>query len=73
MVIEWKHYPNSPWGDIDICPHGVTREHGDDTPRCIICDYSKDDNIELLRCKICKAMTYHLDKKCLRCGSETNI
>lgn len=34
----WKHYPESPFGDVDICPHGVVREHGTTSDRCRFCD-----------------------------------
>lgn len=34
----WKHYPDSPWGNIDICPHGNTRDHGSTEKVCIYCD-----------------------------------
>lgn len=34
----WKHYPDSPWGNIDICPHGVTRPHSSTKKECIFCD-----------------------------------
>ena len=34
----WKHYPDSPWGNIDICPHGCTREYGSTEKECIFCD-----------------------------------
>jgi len=35
----WKHYPESPWGDIDICPHGCTRPHGSTEKECRFCDF----------------------------------
>lgn len=34
----WKHYPDSPYGDVDICPHGNVREHGCTDKICMYCD-----------------------------------
>jgi len=33
----WTHYPNSPFGDVDICTHGVCRTHGTNDDRCKWC------------------------------------
>jgi len=65
--MSWKHYPNSPWGDIDICRHGVTRFHGDKNKHCVYCDYPENTNLKIDYCKICQASTWHLDGKCIRC------
>ena len=34
----WQHYRDSPWGDMDICPHGNIREHGSTEKVCTFCD-----------------------------------
>jgi len=33
----WTHYPNSPFGDVDICTHGVCRTHGTNDDGCKWC------------------------------------
>jgi len=33
----WTHYPNSPFGDVDICTHGVCRTHGTNDDECKWC------------------------------------
>jgi len=33
----WKHYPDSPFGDVDICVHGVCRTHGTHDDICKWC------------------------------------
>ena len=33
----WKHYPDSPFGDVDICVHGVCRIHGSTDAACRWC------------------------------------
>lgn len=35
----WKHYSTSPYGDVDICPHGCIKNHGSIKKECIFCDY----------------------------------
>ena len=37
LAFGWTHYPDSPWGDIDICVHGVTRTHGTTDVKCRWC------------------------------------
>ena len=66
--ITWKRYPNSPWGDIEICEHGCTREYGSTERVCVHCDYPADANIVLSNCAVCGSTTWHLDGECLRCG-----
>jgi len=34
----WKHYPDSPFGDVDMCPHGCCRPHNSKEKMCRICD-----------------------------------
>jgi len=34
----WGHCPDSPWGDVDICAHGVCRTHGTNDNTCKWCD-----------------------------------
>ena len=68
---KWSHYPKTPFGDIDICLHGCTREHGDTSKKCIICDYTEEEfkRMEMKECENpdCKGKGWHLDGKCLRC------
>jgi len=33
----WNHYPNSPFGNVDICPHGVYRTHDTNDAVCKWC------------------------------------
>lgn len=66
----WKHAPDSPWGDVDICYHGCTRPHDSTKQVCIICDYPADADIKCKRCDICDADTWHLDDNCLACKKE---
>ena len=65
--MSWKHYPDSPWGDIDICIHGCTRPHGSTEKVCVFCDYPENANLELFWCEGCESITWHLDKHCLKC------
>lgn len=69
----WTHHPDSPWGDIDICAHGVTRDHGDTKKYCIYCDYPEDSVWTSGHCPNCHEGTvqgHFLNGKCLRCGCE---
>lgn len=66
----WKRYPNSPWGDIEICEHGCTREHGSTEKVCVHCDHPADANIVLSNCAVCGSTTWHLDGECMRCGEQ---
>jgi len=67
----WKHFPNSPFGDIDICEHGCTREHGSTKKECIICDYSKNAKLQILPCAECKSIgTWHVNGKCIPCSQR---
>ncbi len=70
--ITWKRYPSSPWGDIEICEHGCTREYGSTEKVCVHCDYPSDANIVLSRCTVCGSTTWHLDGECMRCASTAN-
>lgn len=66
----WKNYPDSPWGNVDICAHGCMREHGDTTPQCVLCDYGLDEDLTGYSheyCEKCESKTHHIDGKCLRC------
>lgn len=70
----WKHYPNSPFGDIDICDHGCTRAHGSTAKECLLCDYppSYFKQLKMLPCPKCnpKGSTWHYHGKCLCCNRE---
>ncbi len=33
----WRHFPDSPFGDVDICVHGVCRMHGTKDDKCKWC------------------------------------
>lgn len=70
--MSWKRYPDSPYGDVEICEHGVTREPRDTKKYCLYCDYPPDTKFTVGNCKICNpnhpdTMTVHLDGQCLRC------
>jgi hypothetical protein len=71
----WKHYPNSPFGNIDICEHGCTREHGSMKRECIYCDYPERSKLEMYECKVCEKVcglkgvkTWHVNGKCIPCS-----
>jgi hypothetical protein len=74
----WKHYPNSPFGNIDICDHGCTRNHGDIKRNCINCDYPKEVLNKLIfspcsnKCKSfgVASITWHYHGLCLKCQTE---
>jgi hypothetical protein len=75
----WKHYPNSPFGNIDICEHGCTREHGSTEKECIYCDYPNRVKLEMRECKICEKLlpqgiknigTWHVNGKCISCSKR---
>uniref|UniRef100_A0A6M3IEH2 Uncharacterized protein n=1 Tax=viral metagenome TaxID=1070528 RepID=A0A6M3IEH2_9ZZZZ len=70
MTEKWEYYPDSPWGDVDICVHGCIRGHGARGINCTICDLQKDAELKLQYCKKCDAMTWHWADKCLRCESS---
>ena len=75
--MNWKHFPDSPYGDVEICEHGNTREPGDTRKICLYCDYPPSTKFEHRNCKICNpdsstTMTVHLEGKCLRCESIEN-
>jgi len=72
----WQHYPDSPFGDVDICEHGCCREHGDERDLCVYCDH--DGKVYLAPCEKCSGteegdrvivQTWHDEQsgKCLRC------
>ena len=65
---KWKHYPNSPFGNVDICLHGCVRFHGSKEKVCVFCDYKS--RVQLQFCKECNVTTWHsiVDSgaKCLR-------
>jgi hypothetical protein len=77
IIMVWNHYPNSPFGDIDICEHGCDREHGDTHPVCIYCDYPEDSKFSMFHCKNCnpntKVLNWFLNNKCIKCGKEYEI
>lgn len=64
--MSWQHYPESPWGDVDICSDGNVRPHGSTEKICVICDY--DSKVCLKKCKVCGSVTWHLleGDRCLR-------
>lgn len=69
----WKHYPDSPFGDVDICEHGCCRPHGNELHRCVICDHPGE--VHLAACAVCsgggrtiEVQTWHDEQgNCLRC------
>ena len=68
----WKHYPDSPFGDVDICEHGYTRGHvASDVhePVCVDCDYPEDTLLAVMHCNPCNSGTWHKDGVCVICGS----
>jgi hypothetical protein len=69
----WQHYPNSPFGNIDICKHGCTRDHGDTNPNCLYCDYPPNTISTFDKCPKCKATTHHIAGFCLKCGYKPNM
>ena len=73
--MNWKRFPDSPYGDVEICEHGNTRPPGDTRKRCLYCDYPPGSKFIHKNCKVCNpdslsAMTVRLDGKCLRCQSR---
>jgi hypothetical protein len=73
--MSWEYFPNSPFGDVDICNHGCTRQVLDrDKKICISCDYPSNANIMCLPCLNCNPTggTWHLDGNCLICGTYTD-
>jgi len=71
----WKHYPRSPFGDIDICEHGCTRPHGSTKKECMICDYPDNVKCEMMECKACSEAkgiegirTWHVNGRCIPCS-----
>lgn len=76
----WRHFSDSPWGDVDICDDGVVRPHGSTEKICVFCDWPEDANMELKKCEVCfeengSAFNWHLDGVCLRTelhGSKNN-
>jgi len=75
----WTHYPNSPYGNIDICEHGCVRDHGSKEKECIICDYPKNVKLEMLPCAECKKLknaiinTWHINGRCIPCSRRKKI
>jgi hypothetical protein len=75
----WKRYRDSPFGDIEICPHGCTKDHGDKRKHCIHCDYSEKEK-KYLKMEVCKrcseerhceqSFTWHYRGKCLACKEK---
>ena len=61
----WQHFPDSPWGDVEICPHGLTRDVGSRSRTCVWCDL--EGKPDLLDCVQCEAITWHHHDKCMRC------
>ncbi len=59
----WKHYPDSPWGNVDICEHGNVRKHGNTESVCVYCDAWPDTPV-LAYCGSCKATTWWIDGIC---------
>lgn len=71
----WIHYPDSPFGDVDICPHGVCRTHNTQDAVCKWCDSSKQSTKPQGKCKWCGSdngdWTSIYDWHCRDCGKVT--